>query len=116
MPRGPVDESIATVSRPQNVQVRVSMMGEKTGEIFERMKKGVKSFDPPQIKLLFHFVTQKFREAYALACLGVTERDWKMLATEALEHMEFEVARKAFYRIRDCRSLLLVHELTVLFF
>jgi len=38
-----------------------------------------------------------------------------MLGSEALENMEFDVARKSFFRIRDCRSLLLVNELIVSF-
>lgn len=53
------------------------------------------------------------REAYALACLGITERDWRMLGEEALDHMEFTIAKKAFYRIHDCRSLMLINELEV---
>ena len=36
-----------------------------------------------------------------------------MLGLEALENLEFEVAKKAFFRIGDSRSLLLVNELTV---
>jgi hypothetical protein len=52
-------------------------------------------------------------EAYELASLGVTERDWKVLGLEALENMNFQVAKKAFHRIKDCRSLLLINEVEV---
>ncbi|KAI1715469.1 intraflagellar transport protein like protein [Ditylenchus destructor] len=66
----------------------------------------------PLTSQLLQFLDHKmFREAYDLASLGVTERDWKMLGSDALEHMEFPIAKKAFYRIRDCRSLLLINEL-----
>ncbi|KAL3116899.1 hypothetical protein niasHT_001628 [Heterodera trifolii] len=73
----------------------------------------MQSLEIPLTSQLLQFLDNKmFKEAYELASLGVTERDWKLLGTEALEHMEFEVARKAFFRIRDCRSLLLVNKLT----
>lgn len=35
-----------------------------------------------------------FREAYQIACLGVTDTDWRELAMEALEGLEFETAKK----------------------
>lgn len=35
-----------------------------------------------------------FKEAYKIACLGVTDTDWKELAMEALEGLEFETAKK----------------------
>ena len=34
------------------------------------------------------------REAYKIACLGVTEVDWRVLAMEALEGMDLDVAKK----------------------
>uniref|UniRef100_A0A914NIG4 Intraflagellar transport protein 122 homolog n=1 Tax=Meloidogyne incognita TaxID=6306 RepID=A0A914NIG4_MELIC len=72
----------------------------------------MQSLEIPLTSQLLQFLDNKmFREAYELASLGVTERDWKMLGSEALENMEFDVARKSFFRIRDCRSLLLVNEL-----
>jgi hypothetical protein len=54
-----------------------------------------------------------FSDAYELASLGVTEKDWKVLGLDALENMEFSIAKKAFYRIKDCRSLLLINEVEV---
>ena len=35
-----------------------------------------------------------FREAYQIACLGVTDSDWRDLATEALEGLDFDTAKK----------------------
>ncbi|CAD5218534.1 unnamed protein product [Bursaphelenchus okinawaensis] len=55
--------------------------------------------------------TKDFAGAYELAVLGVTEKDWQILGLEALENMEFEVAKKAFHRIKDCRALLLINEI-----
>ncbi|CAK5039443.1 unnamed protein product [Meloidogyne enterolobii] len=72
----------------------------------------MQSLEIPLTSQLLQFLDNKmFKEAYELASLGVTERDWKMLGSEALENMEFDVARKSFFRIRGCRSLLLVNEL-----
>lgn len=36
-----------------------------------------------------------FKEAYKIACLGVTDSDWRDLATEALEGLDFDTAKKA---------------------
>lgn len=35
-----------------------------------------------------------FKEAYQIACLGVTDSDWRDLATEALEGLDFDTAKK----------------------
>lgn len=35
-----------------------------------------------------------FQEAYQIACLGVTDNDWRDLATEALEGLDFHTAKK----------------------
>lgn len=35
-----------------------------------------------------------FQEAYQIACLGVTDNDWRDLATEALEGLDFNTAKK----------------------
>lgn len=37
-----------------------------------------------------------FKEAYQIACLGVTDSDWRDLATEALEGLDFDTAKKVF--------------------
>ena len=37
----------------------------------------------------------------------------KMLGMEALEHLNFDVAKKAFHRVKDCRALLLIHDIEV---
>lgn len=55
-----------------------------------------------------------YKNAYSVACLGVTEGDWKRLAFEALEGMNFTVSQKAFTRIRDLKYIDLVHNFDVL--
>ena len=53
------------------------------------------------------------RDAYAVACLGVTDSDWDYLAHEAMEGLDFDTAKKAFIRTRDLRYLELLHSIEV---
>ncbi|XP_061218521.1 intraflagellar transport protein 122 homolog isoform X4 [Neopsephotus bourkii] len=63
----------------------------------------------PQSAPMYQYLERKmFKEAYQIACLGVTDNDWKELAMEALEGLEFETAKKAFTRVRDLRYLELI--------
>lgn len=44
---------------------------------------------------MYQYLEKKmYKEAYQIACLGVTENDWRDLAMEALEGMDFETAKK----------------------
>ncbi|XP_028906907.1 intraflagellar transport protein 122 homolog [Ornithorhynchus anatinus] len=66
----------------------------------------------PQSAPMYQYLDRKmFKEAYQIACLGVTETDWKDLAMEALEGMEFETAKKAFTRVQDLRYLELINNI-----
>ncbi|XP_009078745.1 PREDICTED: intraflagellar transport protein 122 homolog [Acanthisitta chloris] len=63
----------------------------------------------PQSAPMYQYLDRKmFKEAYQIACLGVTDADWRELAMEALEGLEFETAKKAFTRVRDLRYLELI--------
>lgn len=44
-----------------------------------------------------------FKEAYQIACLGVTDSDWRDLATEALEGLDFDTAKK----VSRCAQIIL---------
>lgn len=45
---------------------------------------------------MYQYLERKmFKEAYQIACLGVTDSDWRDLATEALEGLDFDTAKKA---------------------
>ncbi|PVD24347.1 hypothetical protein C0Q70_14828 [Pomacea canaliculata] len=70
------------------------------------------SVDVPQSAPMYQYLEKKmFRDAYKIACLGVTEGDWEVLAHEALEGLDFETAKKAFIRIRHLRYLELIHSI-----
>ncbi|ETV94469.1 hypothetical protein H310_11793 [Aphanomyces invadans] len=72
----------------------------------------VQAMDVPQSAPLYRYVEQKeFGLAYQVACLGVTESDWRLLAWEALKNMDFDIARKGFIRVRDIRYIELVHHI-----
>ncbi|XP_066051517.1 intraflagellar transport protein 122 homolog isoform X1 [Chamaea fasciata] len=63
----------------------------------------------PQSAPMYQYLERKmFKEAYQIACLGVTDADWRELAMEALEGLEFDTAKKAFTRVRDLRYLELI--------
>ncbi|KAJ3586515.1 hypothetical protein NHX12_012913 [Muraenolepis orangiensis] len=66
----------------------------------------------PQSAPMYQYLEKKmFKEAYQIACLGVTDNDWRDLATEALEGLDFDTAKKAFVRVRDLRYLELINSI-----
>ncbi|XP_078340377.1 intraflagellar transport protein 122 homolog isoform X7 [Crassostrea virginica] len=70
------------------------------------------SVDVPQSASMYQYLEKKlFRDAYKVACLGVTDGDWEVLAHEALEGLDFDTAKKAFIRIKDLRYLELIHSI-----
>ncbi|KAF6022707.1 IFT122 [Bugula neritina] len=72
------------------------------------------SVDVPQSAQMYQYLEKKmFREAYAVACLGVTEGDWDALAQSALEGLEFEIAKKSFIRTKNLKYLELIHTIEV---
>merc|ERR1719161_1363234 len=52
-----------------------------------------------------------FDTAFKVACLGVTEADWRSLALDALQSLRFQISRKAFIRIRDVRYIDLLNRI-----
>jgi len=51
------------------------------------------------------------REAYQVACLGVTTSDWEGLAQSALEALHINIARDAYVKVRNLPWLKLIGEL-----
>jgi len=54
-----------------------------------------------------------FSKAYQIACLNVTDTDWKILAREALEHFDLLIAKKAFANINELKYLELITQYEV---
>ena len=60
----------------------------------------------PQSTSLRSYVEQRnFDMAYKVACLGVTETDWRDLGLSALEWNRADIAKRAFIRIRDIHRI-----------
>ena len=55
-----------------------------------------------------HLEKRDFGDAYKIACLGVTDSDWRQLANEALKSLNLDIARRSYIRLRDTRYIDLV--------
>ena len=74
----------------------------------------VASLEVPHSEPMMHYLSKKmFKEAYDVACLGVTYKDWELLAFSALEGYELEISRKAFVRTREIKYLNLIYQFQV---
>ena len=66
----------------------------------------------PQSAPMYQYLEKKmFKDAYRVACLGVTDSDWEALAHDAMEGLDFDTAKKAFIRIKDLKYLQLIHSI-----
>ncbi|RDD42914.1 Intraflagellar transport protein 122-like protein [Trichoplax sp. H2] len=70
------------------------------------------AIDVPQSAAMYQYLEKKdFANAYKVACLGVTDPDWRNLAMDAIESLNFDIAKKSFIRIRDFCFLQLIHNI-----
>ncbi|XP_050737940.1 intraflagellar transport protein 122 homolog [Eriocheir sinensis] len=70
------------------------------------------TIEVPQSAPMYQYLDKKlFKEAYEIACLGVTDGDWEALAKAALEGLEYNIAKKAFTRVKNLRHLELIHSI-----
>lgn len=90
------------------------VVGFRGSKIFCLHYLAMQTIDVPQSASLMRYLEiRDFKQAYAVACLGVTDADWKELALRALSALNFEVARKAFIRLRDVRYLELLNRIEI---
>ncbi|XP_054464764.1 intraflagellar transport protein 122 homolog [Anoplopoma fimbria] len=88
------------------------MVGYNGSKIFCLHVYSMSAVEVPQSAPMYQYLEKKmFKEAYQIACLGVTDSDWRDLATDALEGLDFDTAKKAFIRIRDLRYLELINSI-----
>jgi len=72
----------------------------------------MQTIDVPQSASLYRYLDIKdWDMAYKVACLGVTESDWRLLAITTLRAMQLSFARKAFIRVRDMRYIDLINSI-----
>lgn len=114
--------SIKTDNFPLHQQKMLGfVVGFKGSKIFCLHFISMQTIDVPQSASLYRYLeAQNFEMAYKIACLGVTDSDWKLLAMTALKKMELKIARLAFIRLHDVRFLDLLNQfetaVKVLFF
>ena len=94
---------------PHTQKLQGFVVGFKGSKIFCLQATSMITVDVPQSATLYRYLEQKqFDTAYKIACLGVTDGDWRALALDALSAMRLDVAKKGFIRVRDIRYLDLI--------
>ncbi|XP_065909716.1 intraflagellar transport protein 122 homolog [Dysidea avara] len=88
------------------------VVGYTGSKIFCLSASSMYTVDVPQSTAMLQYLERKmYKDAYIIACLGVTDNDWRILGLEALEGLDYDTAKKAFIRIRDLRYLELIHSI-----
>lgn len=88
------------------------VVGFKSSKVFCLHFVSMQTIDIPQSASMRSYVSKgQFHEAFGVACLGVTETDWKFLATEAMMSGALDIARVAFVRARDIKYVELIDRL-----
>ncbi|XP_065186273.1 intraflagellar transport protein 122 homolog [Sycon ciliatum] len=97
---------------PHQQKLQGYVVGFSGSKVFCLQGASISSVDVPQSASLYQFLEKKmYKEAYGVACLGVTTNDWRALAGEALEGLDFTTARKAYVRVRDLKFLELLTDI-----
>jgi len=88
------------------------VVGFKGSKIFCLHYVCMQTIDVPQSASLYRYLElHDYATAYKVACLGVTENDWRLLAMQAIQGMSLQIARKAFIRVRDMRYIELLNRI-----
>jgi len=105
--------SIKTSTFPVHSQkMQGFVVGFSGSKIFCLHYVAMQTIDVPQSASLYRFLECKdYEMAYKVACLGVTESDWRVLGAEALQALSFTIARNAFIRVRDMRYIDLLSDI-----
>lgn len=104
---GPGLLSIKTGDFPVHQQRHIGVVVGLTGsEILSLNYTALARVDVPRSATLYRYLEAKeYDAAYRVACLGVTEADWRHLANDALGALAIDVARRAYTRLRDTRFI-----------
>ncbi|GMT24409.1 hypothetical protein PFISCL1PPCAC_15706 [Pristionchus fissidentatus] len=96
------------VQRMQTDAFVVGFTGNRVYCLHLYMMRGVEV--PYSTQLYQYIENAQFEEAYKVACMGVTEEDWRFLANESFEKLELTIAHKAYSRVKDYRAMELIHQ------
>ncbi|KAK7201717.1 intraflagellar transport protein 122 [Novymonas esmeraldas] len=96
---------IKTGSLPAYQQaVRGLVVGFKANHVFNLHYANMMVLDVPHAHALYKYVEMRdLDRAYEVACLGVTDGDWKMLGLHAMSQLRLDIARKSFTHIQDVK-------------
>ena len=88
--------SIKMGNFPPNTQkMNGFVVGFKGSKLFVLNHLMMSTIDVPQTNSLIKYIEKKdFKSAYKVACLGVTEQDFRYLGSEALINVDFDIANK----------------------
>jgi intraflagellar transport protein 122 len=90
------------------------VVGFKGSKIFCLHYLAMNTVDVPQSTSMHQYMAVKeYGKAYEIACLGVTDADWEALAQNALVDLQFDIARKAFIRLRAVHYVDLLNRIEV---
>lgn len=105
--------SIRTSNFPvYKMKLQGSVVGFSCSKVYCLHNGKVHTTDVPQSDSMRRYIKRKeFFSAYKVACLGVTDTDWRDLAMSALQSLELEVAKKAFFRLQDAKYLHFIGEI-----
>ncbi|TNN48268.1 Intraflagellar transport protein 122 [Liparis tanakae] len=81
------------------------MVGYNGSKIFCLHAYTMSAVEVPLSAPMYQYLERKmYKEAFKIACLGVTDSDWRDLATDALEGLDFDTAKKANLRYLELIS------------
>mmetsp|Transcript_26127 Transcript_26127/g.60322 ORF Transcript_26127/g.60322 Transcript_26127/m.60322 type:complete len:1204 (+) Transcript_26127:58-3669(+) len=88
------------------------VVGVRGSKVFCLHFVAMKTVDVPQSAAMYRYLEKKdFDNAFKVACLGVTDHDWRALALSALSVLKVEIAHKAFIRVRDMRYIEMINKM-----
>nr|CAG4716983.1 unnamed protein product [Naegleria fowleri] len=102
--------NIKTENFPVNQHKLQGLVVGFTGsKVFCLHQVSMSTVDVPQSATLFRYIEKgDFQEAYKIACLGVTESDWRSLGVQSLLGVNLDIARRCFNRIEDTKFISLI--------
>ncbi|XP_040577415.1 intraflagellar transport protein 122 homolog [Lepeophtheirus salmonis] len=105
--------SIKTSDFPAHKQkMNGFVVGFSGSKIFCLHVYSMSTIEVPLSSAMFQYLNRKdFVCAYQTSCLGVTESDWETLGREALHNLDFDIAKKAFTRLKNLKMLELIADL-----